>query len=222
MNPEEPKRTIPSLKSAKRRYKWKRLFAKKWVFPAIYMVVAALILTIAWWYQQRPFQPVTNTAKNNQEDILLPVEKEESGMIQPIKKESEAEKTMGFYDEAGSKESKQTALVKYANTYWPHTGLDFARKDGKGFAVVSALDGKVIRVEENPIVGWQVAIQHESGVVTVYQSLSDVKVQKGQQLKKGDVIAQAGRNNFEKESGIHLHFEVHQDGKPVNPANYLQ
>ena len=55
MNPEEPKQTVPSLDKAKRHYKWKRLISKKWFFPAVYMVVAALILGVAWWYQQQPF-----------------------------------------------------------------------------------------------------------------------------------------------------------------------
>lgn len=222
VKPEEPKNTIPSLESAKRRYRWKRLLAKKWFFPAVYMVVAALILTIAWWVQQRPFQQVTSPTKNITKDEVLPVEETEQGMIQPIKQNAGTQQTMGFYDEAGSKESKETSLVNYANTYWPHTGIDFARKDGKTFDVVATLPGKILRVEENPIVGMQVAIAHESGVVTVYQSLADVKVKKGQQVAKGDVIAQAGRNNFEKEAGIHLHYEVHQDQKPVNPANYIQ
>lgn len=223
MNPEEPKKTVPSLEKAKRRYQWKRLFAKKWFFPAVYMLIAALILTIAWFFQQRPFQQEDSTpAFQNEQDEILPVEETEPAMIQPIQQESEAEKTIGFYDETGSKESQQTSLINYANTYWPHTGIDFARKDGKTFQVVAALAGKVIRVEENPIVGKQVAIQHENGLVTVYQSLEDLKVKKGDTVKQGDVIANAGRNNFEKDAGIHLHFEVHQDQKPVNPTNFVQ
>jgi len=221
MNPEEPKRTIPSLETVKRRYKWKRLLAKKWFFPAVYMVVAALILGIAMWYQKHPFQQVNNPAvKQNEKDEVLPVEQTEETMSLPVKK-GEAEKTIGFYDEAGSKESKQASLIKYANTYWPHTGIDFARKDGKTFEVVAAMAGRVIRVEENPIVGKQVAIQHENGLVTVYQCLENVRVQKEQIVEKGEVLAEAGRNQFEKDAGIHLHFEVHQQQKPVNPTPFL-
>jgi stage II sporulation protein Q len=47
-------------------------------------------------------------------------------------------------------------------------------------------------------------------------------VKVGQTVKKGDVIARAGRNTFEKEEGIHLHFEVrNKDQQSVNPAQYL-
>lgn len=220
MNPEEPKQTVPSLDKAKRRYKWKRLISKKWFFPAVYMVVAALILGVAWWYQQQPFQQVNQSMVNqNEKDTVLPVEQEET-MALPVK-QGQADQTIGFYDEAGSKESKQASLIKYANTYWPHTGVDFARKDGKTFEVVAAMSGKVIRVEENPLVGKQVAIQHDNGLVTVYQSLDNVKVEKEQIVEKGEVIAEAGRNQFEKDAGVHLHFEVHQNQKPVNPARFL-
>ncbi len=221
MNPEEPKKTIPTLEKAQQRLKWKKLLSKKWFFPALYMVVAALILGIAWWFQQQPFQEVSRPSiAQKEQDEILPVEQTEESMILPVK-QGQAERTIGFYEESGSKESKQASLIKYANTYWPHTGMDFARKDGKTFEVVAAMAGKVIRVEENPIVGKQVAIQHENGLVTVYQSLENVRVEKGQMLKKGDVIAEAGRNQFEKEAGIHLHFEVHREEKPVNPANFL-
>ena len=41
---------------------------------------------------------------------------------------------------------------------------------------------------------------------------------KEQIVKKGEVIAEAGRNQFEKDAGVHLYFEVHQNQKPVNPA----
>jgi stage II sporulation protein Q len=113
-------------------------------------------------------------------------------------------------------------LVKYANTFWPHSGIDYARKDGKSFDVIAALSGKVIRVEQNPLVGQEVEIQHENGLITVYQSLTDIRVKVGQEVKQGDVIAQAGRNNFEKEAGVHLHFEVRKGNQTVQPELYLK
>ncbi|MEW9031580.1 MAG: M23 family metallopeptidase [Planifilum fimeticola] len=129
-------------------------------------------------------------------------------MILPVAENAQAKAKMGFYNDAGSDQSKETSLVKYENTYWPHSG-------------VAALDGKVIRVEENPMVGHLVEIQHDNGLVTVYQSLSDVKVKEGQTVSQGDLIARAGENSFEKDAGVHLHFEVRKDGQPLNPEQYL-
>lgn len=224
MKPEEPNHTVTSLEKAQKRLKWKKLMAKKWFFPAVYLAAAALILTIAWWYQEHGSHDVakmTNTIPTSlpKEE---PVNPNDDEMTLPIAKNTTADKTMGFYDEASSKTDREAALVKYANAFWPHAGIDFARKDGKSFDVIAALDGKVVRVEEHPVVGHQVEIEHKSGMTTVYQSLADVQVQKGQTVRKGQVIGKAGRNLFEKEAGIHLHFEVRgRDHQAVNPAQYL-
>jgi stage II sporulation protein Q len=225
MKPEEPKNHVSDFEKAKRRLKWKKLFAKKWFFPAVYLTAAALILTIAWWYQENRMHQVSKTAKHTI-DTLLPSEDPSNpthdGMVLPVGNESSAKETIGFYDEASSKSDKEASLVNYANTYWPHSGMDFARKDRKTFDVVAVMDGKVMRVEENPVVGYLVEIEHDNGMTTVYQSLKDVQVTKGQMVKKGQVIAKAGRNTFEKEAGVHLHFEIrNKDHQAINPAQYL-
>jgi stage II sporulation protein Q len=220
MKPDDPNQ-VPSFEKAKRRLKWKRLFAKKWFFPAIYISAAALVLSIAWWYQGNKLQQVTRTMET--EDIIPSDTKNlADDMVLPVAEDSQAEKKMGFYEEAGSNQNKEASLVKYANTYWPHAGIDFARKDGKEFEIVAVLDGKVTRVEENPLVGYQIEIEHETGLVTVYQSLDDIKVQKGQTVKQGDVLAKTGRNTFEKESGNHLHFEIRKNNEAINPDQYLK
>ncbi|TCW39236.1 M23 family metallopeptidase [Laceyella sacchari] len=224
MRPEEPNKTVTSLEQAQKRLKWKKLFAKKWFFPAIYLVTAALILTIAWLYQEHGSR-VTETNKPIPASLpkeKMPTNPTDDDMVLPTAKNSGAVKTMDFYDEAKSNKDREAALVDYANAFWPHAGIDFARKDGKSFEVVAALEGKVIRVEEHPVLGHQIEIKHESGISTVYQSLDDIRVKQGQIVKKGQVIGKAGRNLFEKEAGVHLHFEVRgRDQQAVNPAQYL-
>ncbi|MNG01731.1 Stage II sporulation protein Q [compost metagenome] len=71
------------------------------------------------------------------------------------------------------------------------------------------------------MVGKLVEITHSNGLISIYQSLSDVKVTKGAEVKKGDIIAKAGTNDFEKEDGVH--FEVRQvsDNAAVNPETLL-
>lgn len=56
---------------------------------------------------------------------------------------------------------------------------------------------------------------------TVYQSLADVKVAKGDTVKKGDTLGTAGRSELEKALGVHVHFEVYDNNKPVNPTSLL-
>ncbi|SFS34086.1 M23 family metallopeptidase [Marininema halotolerans] len=221
MKPEDNKPVKPVRKVSS--LKWKRLFAKKWFFPAVYLATAALILSLVWWYQGAQNSGVnkTNTSWEDSFKQEEPTIGKSEHMKSPTKEISKTVESMGYYDEAASEKSKEAALVKYSNTYWPHPGLDYARKDGKSFDVLAAMGGKVLLVEENPLTGHQVEIRHNDGVVTIYQSLADVSVKKGDTVSQGDTIAKAGRNNFEKEAGIHLHFEVRKDGESVNPAQYL-
>lgn len=219
MNPEEPKNNVSSLEEAKKQKQLLgRITRSKWFIPSVYLTIAALLLGVAWLIQETDSKQTIQPNK----DTVLPVEDSTAEeMVSPIAKDSQAIRTVDFYSESATAKQKETALVKYANTYWPHLGIDFARKDKKSFQVVAVMDGKVIRVEDNPILGQFVEIQHDNGLVTVYQSLEDVKVQQGQNVTKGDVIAKAGKNQFEKEQGNHLHFEIRKDGKPVNPNQYI-
>lgn len=210
---------------------WKRVLGKKWVFPAVYMVAAALILTLVWVYQgntsnsleDASVNQTVNQNMNKSTDEALPVTAPVETMQWPVKERGELEMIMPFYEEKAGSDVKQAALIEYGDTFQPHLGLDLARQDDKAFDVVAAMSGKITLVEKNPLVGYQVEITHNNGLVTVYQSLSNVSVQKGSDVKKGDLIAQAGRNELEKDHGTHLHFEVRQgtDGASVNPEQYL-
>jgi stage II sporulation protein Q len=215
---------------------WKRLLAKKWVFPAMYMAAAAIILTLMLVYQdsgksrlaentQTGLEPSSQqTVTNNvmgQDAVAVTTPTET--MSFPFKERNELEVILPYFDSKASNEVRQAAMVEYGETYTPHMGIDYARHDNKTFDVLAAMGGKVTAVEKNPVVGNLVEITHSNGLVTVYQSLADVKVSKDQEVKKGDVIAQAGRNEFEKEYGVHLHFEVRQGqgGPALNPEQFL-
>lgn len=222
MNPEEPKNNVSSLEEAKKRKQtWRRVAKSKWFIPGLYLTLAALLLGTAWFLRDN--ESTTTTVKPTQ-DTILPVEKSPTAeqMIHPIAKDSEASKTTDFYQENATSQQKESALVKYANTYWPHLGFDFARKDKKSFNVVAVMDGKVVKVDRNPILGELVEIQHANGLVSVYISLDDVKVQLGQNVRQGDILAKAGQNQFEQEQGNHLHFEIRKDDQAVNPSQYLK
>ena len=114
-------------------------------------------------------------------------------------------------------------MIQYNDQLTPHTAIDLKAKDGAAFDVLAAMSGKVTAVEQNPVVGSLVEITHSNGLISVYQSLAEVKVTKGAEVKKGDIIAKAGRNEFEKEDGVHLHFEVRQvsDNAALNPETIL-
>jgi stage II sporulation protein Q len=101
-------------------------------------------------------------------------------------------------------------------------GVDLASADNKAFDVVAAMSGKVTLVEIHPTNGNVVEITHPNGLRTIYQSLGDVQVNNGDEVKQGTIIAKAGRNELEKDEGVHLHFEVRDNEKPVNPNLFLE
>ncbi|MEK3719101.1 M23 family metallopeptidase [Paenibacillus sp. FSL H8-0034] len=216
-------------------FSWKRLLSKKWVFPATYMAAAAIILTLMWVYQDAgksvlkdEFGVGQDIAKSTvTENVMkpetLPVNVATETMQRPFKEAGELEVTLPFFDSKASNEVRQAAMVEYGDTFTPHMGIDYAQPDNQPFDVVAAMSGKVTAVEKNPIVGNLVEITHSNGLVTVYQSLSELKVAKDAEVKKGDVIAKAGRNELEKDQGVHLHFEVRQGqgGPAVNPDPFF-
>lgn len=102
-----------------------------------------------------------------------------------------------------------------------------AKNDGIDIAVPS---GTPVKAAENGVViyagdglkefGNTVLVRHEDGLVTVYGHASEIKVQRGQQVRRGEEIALAGMSG--SADTPKLHFEVRKDLAPVNPAGYLE
>ena len=64
-------------------------------------------------------------------------------------------------------------------------------------------------------------MEHDKGIVTQYQSVKDIKIKVGQEVKQGQVLATAGQSLFNEKAGTHVHFEIRKDGIAVNPTNYF-
>ena len=112
-------------------------------------------------------------------------------------------------------------MVQYNDKFIPNVGIDIAREDNNTFDVKAALSGEVTRVEDVAVLGKVIEITHQGNLKTVYQSLGETKVKQGDVVKQGDTLATAGRSEIEKNLGNHVHFEVYEDGKVVNPSDLL-
>lgn len=100
-----------------------------------------------------------------------------------------------------------------------HAGIDLAAIPSGG-VVVAAADGLV--VEAGPSGGDHgnvVEIAHDDGITTRYAHLARVDVATGEELYSGQAIGVEGTTGVS--SGIHLHFEVHVDGAPIDPAPWM-
>jgi stage II sporulation protein Q len=124
-----------------------------------------------------------------------------------------------YYDYKSDDEHQQKSLTYYDDTYYQNDGIDYNSEEV--FDVLTILDGTVLEIRENDKTGKEIKIEHENGLVSIYQSLSEIFVKKGDLVTKGQVIGKSGTNEIEKELGNHLHFELYDNGKTVNPNNYL-
>lgn len=99
-----------------------------------------------------------------------------------------------------------------------HEGMDFAGKEGSD--VVAAAGGMVTWAGPRHGYGELVEIDHGNGYVTRYGHNKAIHVKQGQVVKKGERLAAMGSSG--RSTGPHVHYEVLRDGRPVNPAKFLQ
>ena len=99
-----------------------------------------------------------------------------------------------------------------------HNGMDFSAP--RNTPVYAASNGIISRADNRAIgYGKHIRINHGFGYLTLYAHLNSYNVVRGQNVKKGDIIGFVG--NTGRSKGVHLHYEVHKDGKKVNPVNYF-
>ena len=99
-----------------------------------------------------------------------------------------------------------------------HHGVDYLIPEGT--AVFATADGVVLSLsEKNTSHGKAITIDHGNGYQTSYSHLLDIRVKKGQKVKRGDIIAMSGNSGLS--FAPHLHYEVIFNGTRVDPVHYF-
>ena len=178
---------------------------------ALMTIIVATVAVSGAKEEQKPVgglqsqDPIVNSSGETEQPVGgLP-----EGMISPIETVSVLNE-YGFYH-------NQTL-----GAYYEHTGVDFAASAGT--QVLAAESGVVESIyKDDLLTGTEIVLNHGNGLKTVYRFVTEVDGLKvGDKVEKGDVIAcVAEANGNEYKDGAHLHFEVHKDGKSVDPAVYL-
>jgi hypothetical protein len=98
-----------------------------------------------------------------------------------------------------------------------HNGMDIVSH--KGTPIIAPAHGMVSKKSKHRYLGKYLRLDHGRGVTTTYGHLSSWNVERGQQVKRGEVIAYMG--NTGRSNGTHLHYTVKVKNRAVNPFHYI-
>ena len=194
---------------------------KKFVVPSIYML-AICVFGISLYLIQRIVNNNTFTSDEQMEyvdkDIVsdneyVPVINEPVTIMRPYLV-NDVTVLKKFYNKDSETNDQENSIIYYEGTYMQNSGVDYSSKEV--FDVVSVLDGTVIEVSDNKVLGKTVKIKHSNELVSTYQSLSDVKLKKDDVVKRGELIGKSGTNAIYTKD-YNLHFELCYQGNFIDP-----
>ena len=99
-----------------------------------------------------------------------------------------------------------------------HFGIDIAASPNE--SVLATLDGTVILATYTADTGYVIQVQHSQNLVSVYKHCGSLLKRVGDTVKAGEAIALVG-NTGEKTTGPHLHFEIWNRGRALDPSKYI-
>ena len=203
----------------------KKLRLKKGAIIGAYLIAFSLTGMSAFFVSQNmqannpteeDIEYVNSSIIDDKED--REVIKEDVRMVKPYTNE-EVQTLKYFYDYQAEAETQEKSILYHENTYIQNSGMDFGLTDT--FDVVAVLDGTVVDVREDELLGTVVEIKHDNDFISSYQSLSEVSVKKNDTVKQGQVIGKSGTNTIDQDLGNHLHFELYKSGSVVDPSKYF-
>jgi len=152
-------------------------------------------------YQENSYNAIEKLI-NNQENKLASIP-----AIQPVSNKSLTRIASGF----GYRIHPIYGIPKM------HKGLDFTAPQGT--PIYATGDGIVAKAGPATGTGNHVVINHGYGYETVYMHMARIKARAGQRVKRGDVIGWVGSTGAS--TGPHCHYEVHINGRPVDPVYFF-
>jgi len=217
MREEKPKAPSQKNKSAK---------TKSWFWPIVYSGIAIVFVGMIWGYNAFMKEDSPGSAdvaeKATNDNLVVETNASKETLKYPFSEEllDDVAILQDYYDAEASDEMRESALLVFNQQYVTNTGVSIS-VEGKPFEVVASLSGTVEEVITDPFKGDEIILSHADGMKTIYSSISGVLVKEGDEVSQGQAIGTASENDWNTTAGIHLHFEVHQDGIAVNPGSFL-
>jgi len=201
------------------KYRTKKNILYVLTFSIIFISLMSLIvvLNISKSYESG-YLKQTGYVYNILNKLSIPVNSEEKydKIIRPYT-DSNIKVVKKFYDYLKPAEEQEDALIFFEDTYMQSDGVAYS--NGDKFNIVAIFDGKVEDVINDEFIGNSIVVNHE-GFKSVYQSLSEIDVKKGDFVTKGTIIGVSGTSNINSDLGNHLFFELIINDKNVNPEEY--
>jgi murein DD-endopeptidase MepM/ murein hydrolase activator NlpD len=159
-------------------------------------------LSMRMAYQDKSFNEITGFIKNKEKLLSA------TPAIQPVSNEDLKRLASGY----GYRIDPVYKTVKF------HAGLDFTAPQG---TPVYATANGVVKLSGNSGNGFgnHVIVHHGYGYETLYGHLFRIKVKQGQSVKRGEIIGWVGSTG--KSTGPHCHYEVHKNGRTLDPVYFF-
>lgn len=202
---------------------------KPFVVPVVYVLSLAMLITSVFFieriinntvFKSEDIEDVSNTVDEGVEEDTsseVPVVNTDPQIIRPYVNEA-VKVVKNYYDYQADSASQEGSILYYGDTYMQNSGVDYSMDSE--FDVVSILDGTVMEVVDDEVMGKTIKIKHSNDLISVYQSMGSVEFKVNDTVTQGTIIGKSGENNVSKDLGNHLHFELYYQGNVVNPENY--
>ena len=197
---------------------------KPFVFPTLY--IALIFTLVLGLYLTRNI--LNQEANDSLEDVtyvsnvilndVIPVASIDNVFSNPYNKDS-VKIARYYYNLEDDVDKQKDSIVFFNNTYMPNTGIDYTNDET--FEILAIMDGSVIEIKEDEMLGKIVEIRHDNNIISSYAGLSEISVQKGEQVSIGTKIGMSGTSKINESLGNHLHLEIYKDGINVDPLKVI-
>ena len=197
----------------------------------VVLVFGVFMLSLTLGSDEKTKNP--NDKVETPDDSLTPTNPEDPSTPDSSEKEEEKFKTpcfetetytivRHFYELDDDEATQEMSLIQVGTTYQISKGITYKMENDESFDVTATLSGTVVEVEDSPLYGNVIIIDHGNNVKSEYISVSNVKVAVGDEVSIGDVIATSGEAEYDAASGNHVHFRVSVNGIYQDPEELLK
>lgn len=196
---------------------------RKFVIPTIYTIaISALFISVL--VIGKTFNSFSNEDINSHvvdaiidDNAKQVINIQNEKVVKPFTSQ-EVTISKSFYENEAEESEQQNSLIYYENTYMQNSGVLYTSENS--YDINTVLDGKVTDIKTDELLGNIIEIEHSNELKTIYQSVDNIKVKVGDEVKQNDIIATSGANKLNNTNKNCLLFEVYQKGQLINPEKF--